>query len=61
MVAEKFQTLVAVAALDTLDDIFELQDRMSESIVGAIAPQLERAEIERAGWQVAYDGMEVAF
>jgi TolB-like protein len=32
----------------TLEDIFDLQDRMSESIVGAIAPQLERAEIERA-------------
>ena len=32
----------------TLDDIFELQDQMSASVVGAIAPQLERAEIERA-------------
>ena len=32
----------------TLDDIFDLQDRISESVVGAIAPQLERAEIERA-------------
>ncbi|MGA7395363.1 MAG: winged helix-turn-helix domain-containing tetratricopeptide repeat protein [Terrimicrobiaceae bacterium] len=32
----------------TLDDIFELQDQMAESVVGAIAPQLERAEIERA-------------
>jgi TolB-like protein len=32
----------------TLDDIFELQDRMAQSVVGAIAPQLERAEIERA-------------
>jgi TolB-like protein len=31
-----------------LDDIFELQDRITESIVGAIAPQLERAEIQRA-------------
>lgn len=31
-----------------LDDIFELQDRIAESVVGAIAPQLERAEIERA-------------
>src|SRR5262249_3917621 len=31
-----------------LDDIFELQDRMAEGIIGAIAPQLERAEIERA-------------
>ncbi|MFB1635255.1 winged helix-turn-helix domain-containing tetratricopeptide repeat protein [Pseudomonas sp. AP-1] len=31
-----------------LDDLFELQDQMAESVVGAIAPQLERAEIERA-------------
>ena len=32
----------------TLEDIFELQDRVAASVVGAIAPQLERAEIERA-------------
>lgn len=32
----------------TLDDIFELQDQIATSIVGAIASQLERAEIERA-------------
>lgn len=32
----------------TLDDIFELQDQIAENVVGAIAPQLERAEIERA-------------
>ena len=32
----------------TLDDIFELQDQVAESVVGAITPQLERAEIERA-------------
>jgi TolB-like protein len=31
-----------------LDDIFELQDQMATSIVGAIASQLERAEIQRA-------------
>ncbi len=31
-----------------LHDIFELQDQITESVVGAIAPQLERAEIERA-------------
>lgn len=31
-----------------LDDIFELQDRVAASVVGAMAPQLERAEIERA-------------
>ncbi|KGE00371.1 CadC-family transcriptional regulator [Achromobacter sp. RTa] len=29
-------------------DIFELQDQITESVVGAIAPQLERAEIDRA-------------
>lgn len=31
-----------------LDDIFELQDQVTENVVGAIAPELERAEIERA-------------
>ncbi|WP_194722084.1 winged helix-turn-helix domain-containing protein [Noviherbaspirillum malthae] len=31
-----------------LDDIFDLQDKIAESVVGAIVPQLERAEIERA-------------
>ncbi|KJZ67664.1 winged helix-turn-helix domain-containing protein [Pseudomonas fluorescens] len=31
-----------------LDDIFELQDQIAASVVGAISPQLERAEIERA-------------
>jgi TolB-like protein len=31
-----------------LDDIFDLQDQIATSIVGAIASQLERAEIERA-------------
>jgi TolB-like protein/Tfp pilus assembly protein PilF len=31
-----------------LDDIFELQDQVAASVVGAMAPQLERAEIERA-------------
>ncbi|MGN6579770.1 MAG: winged helix-turn-helix domain-containing tetratricopeptide repeat protein [Bordetella sp.] len=30
-----------------LGDIFTLQDQITESVVGAIAPQLERAEIER--------------
>jgi len=38
--AERFES--------ALDDIFELQDQITESVVGAIAPQLERAEIERA-------------
>jgi TolB-like protein len=32
----------------TLDDIFELQDQIATSVVGAIAPQVELAEIERA-------------
>ena len=32
----------------TLDNIFELQDQIAEGIVGAIAHQLENAEIERA-------------
>jgi TolB-like protein len=32
----------------SLDDIFALQDQMAESVVGAIAPRLEQAEIERA-------------
>ncbi len=31
-----------------LDDIFDLQDRMTASVVGAISPKLEQAEIERA-------------
>jgi len=32
----------------TLDDIFDLQDQVTSSVVGAIAPNLERAEIARA-------------
>jgi TolB-like protein len=32
----------------TLDDIFGLQDQLTATVVGAIAPQLEQAEIERA-------------
>jgi TolB-like protein/Tfp pilus assembly protein PilF len=31
-----------------LEDIFELQDRVTTSVVGAIAPKLEQAEIDRA-------------
>ncbi|MET4279371.1 MULTISPECIES: adenylate/guanylate cyclase domain-containing protein [unclassified Bradyrhizobium] len=31
-----------------LADIFDLQDRMTENVVGAIVPAMERAEIERA-------------
>jgi TolB-like protein len=32
----------------TIDDIFEVQDQVASSVVGAIARELERAEIERA-------------
>jgi TolB-like protein len=32
----------------TLDDVFALQDQVTASVVGAIAPTLESAEIERA-------------
>ncbi len=32
----------------TLDDIFELQDRVAGGVVGAIEPRLRRAEAERA-------------
>jgi TolB-like protein/tetratricopeptide (TPR) repeat protein len=32
----------------TLEDIFDLQDRVTMSVIGSIAPQLERAEIARA-------------
>jgi tetratricopeptide (TPR) repeat protein len=31
-----------------LEDIFDLQDQVTSSVVGAIAPKLEQAEIERA-------------
>src|SRR5262249_52512456 len=31
----------------SLEDIFDLQDRVSASVVGAIGPKLEQAEIER--------------
>ena len=31
----------------TLEDIFDLQDRVTASVVGAIAPKLEQVEIER--------------
>ena len=31
-----------------LEDIFDLQDRVTGSVIGAIYPQVERAEIERA-------------
>jgi TolB-like protein/class 3 adenylate cyclase/tetratricopeptide (TPR) repeat protein len=32
----------------TLDDIFDLQDRVASSVVGAIEPKLRQSEIERA-------------
>ena len=32
----------------SLEDLFELQDQLTASVVGAIAPKLERAEIDRA-------------
>jgi hypothetical protein len=31
-----------------IEDIFDLQDRVVVSVIGAISPQLERAEIDRA-------------
>jgi TolB-like protein len=31
-----------------LDDIFDLQDKVAQQVVGAIAPEVDRAEIERA-------------
>jgi hypothetical protein len=38
--ADRFERSIA--------DIFDLQDELTESVVGAIAPKLEQAEIERA-------------
>jgi len=32
-----------------LEDVFDLQDRVTANVVGAIEPRLQRAEIERAG------------
>jgi TolB-like protein len=32
----------------SIEDIFEMQDQMAHSVVGAITPRLEQAEIERA-------------
>jgi tetratricopeptide (TPR) repeat protein len=31
-----------------MEDIFDLQDRVTQQVVGAIAPEIDRAEIERA-------------
>src|SRR5256884_8921744 len=33
---------------DALENIFDLQDQVTASVVGAITPKLEQAEIERA-------------
>jgi TolB-like protein/Tfp pilus assembly protein PilF len=35
----------------TFDDIFLLQDRVTENVVGAIAPKIEHAEIERTKYK----------
>ena len=32
----------------SLEDIFDLRDKVTQQMAGAIAPELERAEIERA-------------
>src|SRR5262249_17940849 len=32
-----------------LEDVFDLQDRVTASVIGAIEPRLQRAEIERTG------------
>jgi adenylate cyclase len=32
----------------SLEDVFELQDRVTSSVIGAIGPKIEQAEIERA-------------
>src|SRR5450755_1780261 len=34
-----------------LEDIFDLQDQVTASVVGAIAPKLQQAEIERARYK----------
>jgi TolB-like protein/class 3 adenylate cyclase len=31
-----------------LEDVFDLQDRVTQQVIGAIAPEIDRAEIERA-------------
>ena len=32
----------------SLQDVFELQDQVTTSVIGAVAPELEHAELERA-------------
>jgi adenylate cyclase len=46
--AESRRHLWADRFESALDDIFDLQDRITESVVGAIAPKLEQSEFERA-------------
>jgi TolB-like protein/Tfp pilus assembly protein PilF len=41
-------TLAANRFEGTIDDVFELQDRVTEGVVGAIAPHLQHAEMARA-------------
>jgi TolB-like protein len=38
-----------------LDNVFDLQDRMTERVAGAIEPHLQRAEIERAQRKATHD------
>ena len=46
--AESGASLWAERFDDHLEDIFDLQDRLTGAVIGALSPQLERAEIERA-------------
>ena len=49
LINSEYGAHIWAARLDgALENIFELQDQVTENVVGAIAPQLERAEIERA-------------
>jgi len=38
-----------------LDDVFDLQDRLTARVVGAIAPKLQQAEIERVKHKPTYN------
>jgi adenylate cyclase len=40
-----------------LDDIFDLQDKVTQRVVGAIAPELQQAEIERA-WRKPTESLD---
>jgi TolB-like protein/cytochrome c-type biogenesis protein CcmH/NrfG len=39
----------------SLDDVFDLQDRVTESVAGVIEPRLQRAEIERTKLKPTHD------